>query len=334
MARPEISIQTSSRGSDENRRNLNPVVRRFISFVNFQRKEKNHEKKEPKEATTEKITTIKAENLIPILEWAYGKKEWNLEGKDWKEEKWSFLHPEQKAKNEWTPEVKDTYDILKTIMKWSSDEKTRKHLDPAPGVPVFDENGKEIDTIPPDWNNADNVDCSIADLAKYYFNAGEPQKITPMVSINKLNKPVGVVTIRWKGDPYNPERRIAGIERLIVDPRLRGYGKGTELVCEAIEYILEHKAYETEKGEKIWASEIRIWVMTDKQASPWDNNFRFFRKFGFQPVPYYPQWKEYAEKRGFETKGRDAVWMQLKPSWYFRAREEHKFEKCGKIKID
>lgn len=184
---------------------------------------------------------------------------------------------------------------LETILRWTRDPETRRHLEPPPDLPE-------------DWQNEKQVQTAIQKLKDYYDNLGEPQKITPLVAVNPLGETVGVLTVRWRGDPYvPPDRKIASIEKLIVDPNLQGHGIGTTLMATSIEYAFLTRGFK----------EVRAWIMTDKQAGNWIRNFHFLRKFGFQIVPNAPHWREYAQKRNIPgSRDRDALWFMLKPDWY------------------
>src|SRR3989344_1223168 len=186
-------------------------------------------------AIVSEVRMIKAEHLLPILEWAYGNKDFKNRAKDHWKGMWDFV-PDEEKKKKWPDETKKTYDYLKSILKWASDKKTRGHLDPPPGLPRPDEKG-EVDHIVPNWGNQNEVNEAIAELARYYYNKAKPQNITPLLALNKESYPLGVLTIRWKGDPYNPYVRVAGIETFIVNPRLQHRGIGKTLFATAVEHV-------------------------------------------------------------------------------------------------
>lgn len=201
---------------------------------------------------------------------------------------------------------------LLPILRWSQDAETRAHLDPAPDLPK-------------DWNNPEAVRDATQKLEVYYRNQDEPKNITPIVAVNKLENPVGALTIRWRGDPYVPrDKRIASIERLIVDPQVRGKGVGTELMVEALELAFNKYQGYSDSG----AREVRLWVMTDRQAGDINKNINFFRRFGFQVLG--GNWKEFAAKRGIETE-RDAMWFGLKQEDWEEVKDRNSKSKNPEI---
>lgn len=205
-------------------------------------------------------------------------------------------------------------DDIGTILEWASDPKVRKHLVPAPKVPS-------------DWNDKTQKQQAIDSYAEYLNNNGEPEKIMPAIAIGKNDKPLAIAIVRWRGDPYVPaQERIASLEGLIVDPENQGKLVGTTFVASLIELIFYgYKGYSGSRGAK----EIRAWIMNDKEASPWEPNFNFFRRLGFQVVPADKHWKEYVEQRGMknqlaeEERGRDALWFHLAPEWFEKAKLEN-----------
>lgn len=282
------------------------------SKIPFLKKEKELGKKEGAEI-------FEAASLIPILQWAYGEKNWlSRDKKYWDNQQWSYLDPNPDEKKNWPEEAEKVYQYMKTVLGWASDEKTRGHLDPSPGIPLEkDKNGKVTK-----WDF--KSDKAAADLALYYYNRGEPGKITTLFSTDSKGKPTGVATIRWKGDKYShihSGRRIAGIERVIVDPKLRKRGVkgiGTRLVSAAIEYAF-NKGYDGDGAE-----EIRTWIMQDELAKPWESNWDFFRNLGFQHVNF-GHWPEYAKKYGHITDRGDASWLKLQQEWYKERKKENRF---------
>ena len=143
---------------------------------------------------------------------------------------------------------------LETIIRWTENIETRRHLEPPPDLPE-------------DWKNRKQVLKAIQKLKNYYDNIGKPQYITPLVAVNILGETVDVLTIRWQGDSYIPPgQKIASIERWIVNPELQGRGIGTRLLATAIEYVFSNKKYE----------EIRTWIMTDKPGGNFLRNFLLF----------------------------------------------------------
>ncbi len=271
------------------------------------------------------IGTFKPVHLIPILEAFYGKKNWH-EKSDyyWRMQEWVFQPAKDIDKNRWSPEAKKYFNFLKTIIKWSVDEETRGHLDPAPGIPVYNQNGEAIAHVSPDLSRPRELDIAIADLAKYYFNKGEPHKIKSLLAFEKNKKGeqqlLAALTLRWRGDKYIPQGRqkVASIERLIVDPKKRQQGVGLVLASSAIEYAFnKHKGY---KGKG--AEEIRAWVMADRIANNYQINMNFFlNKLGFRVLSSpYASWKEYARIIGEKT-DRNALWLSLKKEDWRRQKK-------------
>lgn len=190
------------------------------------------------------------------------------------------------------------------VLQWFSDPETQGHLDPLP-------------KLPKEWSDENEVLASIVDLAKYYDNQGEPEKITALAAVNAKDKALGVATIRWRGDPWVPQgHKIASIERVLVNSKIRGKGIGNQLMDAA-----ELKAFD-ERGFK----EVRVWVMTDDQAGPdkGGRNLYFFRERGYEIIrgTNY-SWRKYAELRGLgeNAENREALWLSLK-SEDWAAREK------------
>lgn len=192
-----------------------------------------------------------------------------------------------------------------TILSWFTDAETQNHLSPLP-------------KLPENWNDKNKLAEAFLDIGNYYDNRGEPKKITPLVAVNEDEELLGVVTIRWKGDPWAPER-VPSIERLLVDPILRGDGVGTALVEHALEEIFKKKEYE----------EARAWVMSDEQAPGWGRIVEFFSKFGFSELLHSDRsWAKYQERRQMPADGRDAKWLKItRESW----EEYKKKKKQGQI---
>lgn len=182
------------------------------------------------------------------------------------------------------------------ILKWQSDEETRIHLDPPPARKITD------------WNNIGEINQGMQELQEYYRNRDEdPKKITPLVAINSNSDPIGVLTIRWRGDPLiSKDSRVASFETFMADPALKGKGIGTQLLSAALDVAFNiYRGYSGGQAAK----EVRLWVMSDVQAGIWQNNYALFRKFGFVPRGE-GVWKEIADKRGIKT-DRDAIWLKL-----------------------
>jgi len=279
------------------------------------------------------IRTINIASIIPIMDYAFGRKDWDSRSdKYWKDQEWQFQHPDQKQKSGWSDEVKKTYFYLRSILEWTSDSQTRGHLDPAPGIPVYNKVGEIIDHRSPNFENKDDVDRAVAELATYYFNKGKPHKIKPLLAVNispsGREDLTGVLTLRWKGDPYVPTGHdIASIERLIVAPKKRVKGVGTKLAATAIEYAFNiHKGYGKEPENK-GAEEIRTWIMTDRLAGDYSININFFFHLGFKFLRSpYGHWSEYAKLIN-EKSDREAIWLSLK-------KEEWDAKKQDNLRIE
>jgi GNAT superfamily N-acetyltransferase len=285
------------------------------------------------------IRTINIASLIPIMDYAFGSKEWDSRNEGyWKDQEWQFQQPNPKLKNTWTAETRETYFFLKRILKWASDPETRGHLDPPPGIPVYNERGEIIEHRSPDFKNETEVDRAVADLAVYYFNKGEPHKIKPLLAVDVDSKgkenPAGVLTLRWKGDPYVPpgHHKVASIERLLVAPKYREKGISTKLVSTAIEHAFyTHKGYGKEPDKK-GAEEIRIWVLTDRKAGNYNINMNLLFSLGLKPMkPPYIQWSEYAKLIN-EKSDREALLFSLKKEdWETAKQKNPKINPCDII---
>lgn len=205
------------------------------------------------------------------------------------------------------------------ILKWVDNPLTTPHLDPLP-------------TLPKSWSDQKEVEGTINELQAYYENFDDdPAKIIPLVATNAYDEPVGVLTIRLRGDPYVPPgKRIASVERLIVEPDLRHLGIGERLFTVAL--MLTFDKYKGFNGEG--AREVRVWIMSDDQADDYSVNQNFFRKFGFKPVQGQRTfWKDFAEKRGIET-NRDAQWWSLKQEGWEEFKKNNPTVFSGLPQID
>lgn len=205
---------------------------------------------------------------------------------------------------------------LEFIAKWVADSETRKHLDFAPEPPK-------------DCRDKTGVEAYVDKFRYYYRNKDEdPKKITPLVAINAALEPVGVLTIRWRGDPYVPkDKRIASIETFMTNPELRHKGIGKQTFSAALDIIFnEYKGY---GGEA--AREVRLWIFTDEIAGDYSTDINFVRKYGFENLP--GNWKEYAEKRQINNVGnRDAMWFKLtKEKWDKLSRENPELAKHSPV---
>lgn len=205
---------------------------------------------------------------------------------------------------------------LRHIARWVADPETHKHLDFAPRPPKS-------------WSDQSQVEKYIGKFESYYRNGDEdPKKITPVVTINSFNEPTGVLTIRWRGDPYVPkDRRITSIEALTVNPELQHHGVGGELLSAALDITFCHSTVYS--GQP--AREARLWVFTDEKAGDYTKPINFFRKYGFETLG--GNWREYAEKRGIDNVGdRDAMWFKLtSEKWEIMKNENKKLAKHAPI---
>jgi hypothetical protein len=277
----------------------------------------------------ENIFILRPYQLIPILKWAYGNRDWSNRSDEYWQRNWELRDFDQKEKRDWGKETHLIYHYLRQVVYWAYNKNskgkdipesdTSGHLDPLPGVLVPD--GDEEDYREPNWKDAKEVDIAIAELAKYYFNKGQPEKMLPFFSVDQKNQLIGVGTIRWRGDKYVPkDQRIASIERVIVNPDKRDKGSGLRLVSCMIDYAFEHyQGYQFNQGAK----EIRTWIMSDRQAGNYSRNETFFsEKLGFEMMKglgeagRYADWKAYAnEKLNLKT-NRNARWWKLtKEKW-------------------
>lgn len=185
------------------------------------------------------------------------------------------------------------------ILKWMEDPETQGHLSPLPKFP--------------DWNNQERVIEATHELGQYYTNKGEPEKITSLAAVNSKDKPLGVATIRWRGDPWAPKgHKVAMIERLVVNPRIRSRGVGKKLVEEALVQIFEGKEF----------PEARAWVMSDTQARGWGRVIEFFHQFGFDQLQGEDHsWEDYQKRREMPYDGRDAKQLILKKETWDEKRK-------------
>lgn len=205
---------------------------------------------------------------------------------------------------------------LPFVLRWVADPNVQGHLAPLP-------------QLPQDWNNQAQLEEALQKLGGYYNNVKEktgeqddPHKITPLVAANKDGDPVGVLTLRWRGDPYVPAyQRIAAGERLIVDPALTHLGIGTELLTVGL--VVAFERYRGYSGARP-AQEFRLWMMTDRQAGDYSINYNLFHnKFGFQTVQG-GDWQDYIVRRDMspdDSSDREARWLSLKEEGWQKFKE-------------
>lgn len=296
---------------------------------NFRLSEKVSRNAEKKEGSASvDVETLRPEPLYPILEAAYGNKEWSIRKESyWTEQKWDFLPNEPLDKSKWKKTTLQYYDYLKHIVMWSIEPETRGHLDPAPGIPMYNSEHQLVGERAPDLNNEMEMDMAVAELAKYYFNEGEPEKIKPLIiteTEGDSENIAGVITIRWRGDKFIPssKRRVASLERLIVDPSKRQEGFGLKLTASAIEYAFYgYKGYSSESGNG--AEEVRAWIMADRTAGNFQINIDLFmNKLGFRILQSpNTDWRDYAEKIGIIT-DRNALWFNLKKDEWEKVKKD------------
>jgi GNAT superfamily N-acetyltransferase len=203
------------------------------------------------------------------------------------------------------------------ILHWTSDPETASHLVPPP-------------EIPQNWKREDEVDQAVEKLGRYYRNYDEKDesdqtKVTPLVAENALGTPLGVETIRWRGDPYVPKwKGIASVERLVVDPNpdVRRQGVGSELMVAAL-YVAFEK-YTGYNGQG--ATQVRAWVMTDAQAGDYSKNINFMHKLGFDILQGNDiTWERYCAKRGMDSEGRNAIWWVIKREKWEELKKQSPF---------
>lgn len=244
----------------------------------------------PESPLVKEISTFDKRSLQTILEWAYGPKDWKTTNQD---SEWNYVNPNPETKIHWLHQVKGTYRNLKAILEWVHDPETREHLDPAPGVPVFDSEGNLVGYNPVNFEDEKEIDRAVADLARYYYNGGEPEKITTLLSVNQKGKALGAITIRWRGVAYGPQKhKFAYIERWIDNPKIRGRGVGGELLDEALR-IAKDKNYR----------EVRTWVMTDVDSVSLGRVLGAFFSRGFEQLSGPDSdWGKYVERRIKEGK--------------------------------
>lgn len=197
---------------------------------------------------------------------------------------------------------------LNQILRWFANPQSSAHIDPVP-------------ELPQNWNDNTQVFEALRKLEAYYRNIedGEesPNKILPIVAINAFNEPIGANTLRWRGDKYAPVgRRIASLERMIVNPDLQEHGVGTTLLI--ADHIIAFDLYRGYNGRG--ASELRAWVMTDRAAGNYSRNINFLRKLNWSPVPGEKvMWSDFAEMRGIHT-DREAMW------WFGKQEDWEEFK--------
>lgn len=200
-------------------------------------------------------------------------------------------------------------DLMK-ILPWFDDPEASRHLEPLP-------------KLPKDWNDVNEVMDAVLDLGKYYDNHSEPEKITPLVAVNEKDEPLGVATIRWRGDPWGTKgHKIASIERVVVNPRNRGKEIGRQLMEGALETVFKNDF-----------PEVRVWVFVDDKAGEdkGGRNLHFFHNIlGFDVLrgENY-RWSDYAKKRrlGENVENREAFWLSLKNENWEVAKKNRKRSK-------
>lgn len=207
---------------------------------------------------------------------------------------------------DWAPEKKWHYSLMVQIAQWTTEPETRDHVVPPP---------PKIDLYDPD-----SIMNGVRANARYYSNYGdeatfiqegtgqEIPKIIPLVAINGGRRPMGVLTIRGRGDTNKGNAEgIAGIERVITNPSFRNRGVATTLMNEAHNIVFNELGF----------NEVRLWVM---QTAGMEKLLNFYStKFGYAYVKGDPNWLAYARARNIDLEGdtRDAFWMYLSRENYF-----------------
>lgn len=123
-----------------------------------------------------------------------------------------------------------------------------------------------------------------------------------LVARNFDGEPIGVLTV--KKDPFiKEERKVAYIEKMIVNPKLKNKGIGTVLLSTTLDHLFG-------KDNQDGWEECRAWIMTDKQSgSWWDNYYFFINNAGFQIVNDYPLWSQYSREVDGKEVDREALWL-------------------------
>lgn len=326
MKHPEVPIPISMFAqdiSDDAGKKVGKILKRILP----------HKHREGVSAPAEVAKKFNQESLVPILSAAYGDEVyWQEREKSYYDAlcKWEFRPIDREIKKKWSSETKQTYRYLKTIILWAADPETRGHLDPAPGIPVFTNEGKIIDHRVPDFRKQEEIDQAIAHLARHYFNGGGPQDVAPIISVNPANDDelLAVAVVRWKDRLIPKGERIASIEGLIVDPKQRRKGVGLRLITSVIDFAFyKYKGYARHLGG-LGARQIRAWVMADELAGNYSANLNFFeRKLGFHKMEgRRSDWQDYASMLGEETE-RNAYWLHLEEKGWKTVKAKLKDQK-------
>jgi ribosomal protein S18 acetylase RimI-like enzyme len=199
-----------------------------------------------------------------------------------------------------------------------------------------------------------DLPIALRDADRYFHNKNrqdeegnyiddDPNKIIPIVAVNGLDEPIASLVIRLKGDPFANSSeeikaeqkiqdgnikgearkisRVAGIESIVVDPKMHHMHFGTSLMTAALDMLFSNKVYDGES-----ATAVRLWVFNDKIAGDYTPNMNFVRDLGFEVLGTSEggTWREYAVKRGIPNpENRDGQQYELKKEiWETRKRED------------
>ncbi len=207
------------------------------------------------------------------------------------------------------------YEDMVALLHILEDPETREHLNPAPEIPInWDDEGQVRRCCDELWRYCMNMEprrrrktkepitdrqgnilygCDLMETVKdpqtrkvIRDEDGNPVrrlKFFPLVALDKDNHVVSFVAIRCHGDPFfDRTRGVAGIERLIVDPRCRHQNIGTVTLATAIDFIFLLKENPIAPQPKDRFNEVRLWI--DMVGRYWINQDLFIKKFGFKAI--------------------------------------------------
>lgn len=237
-----------------------------------------------------------------------------------------------------------TNNDYKQIATWMSYDEVRAQLRTTiPKITKIEDLPMVLREVDRAFHNKNKID-----LKTNQYVDDDPNKIIPIVAVNGLDEPVASLTIRLKGEPDAEtteeikeegkiqngndqgkvkNNRIAGIENLVVDPKLHGAHFGTQLMTAALDFVFSSKLYD---GKPALA--VRLWIRCDAGAGEKiGKKMDFFRSFGFEVIK--GNWKGYAKKRGIPNPDNwdgqryeltKAEWERVKREDAERTKEEQK----------